>query len=78
MQVLLARRSLGLAPIYAALLLLVAASLLGFLVASWHSAAASYSCGTSSGEASLTRHPFDAGQEVVPDARKAPPGGTWM
>jgi len=77
-QVLLARRSTGLAPIYAALLVLVFASLLLFAVAYWHSGPAPQSGSPRASEAGAIRQPINAEPGILRDARRPPSRGTWM
>jgi hypothetical protein len=70
-------RAASLAPIYVALLLLFAVSLLGFLIAFWPEDTANAASRRSGGEATPAGRAFEGGMRVTPDASKPPSRRVW-
>ena len=70
-------RDSGLAPIYAALLLLVVLGLVGLIVASWPQRAHSASPPTQ-GDVAPAGRPFEGGLRLPKEARQQSGRGTWM
>jgi hypothetical protein len=70
-------RDSGLAPIYAALLLLVVLGLIGLIIASWPQRAHSASP-PAQGDVAPASRPFDGGLRLPKEARQQSGRGTWM
>ena len=71
------RREATLAPIYAALSLLVFVSCIGIAVALWREPSAP-AAKPAQGRAPAASNPFEGGLRRPPDAPKSPKRSTWM
>jgi hypothetical protein len=72
------QRSMGLAPIYAAMIMLLSAGVLGLALAFWRPHPALASCQPQAEERAATSQSADKGSDTPGGAHKLPPRGTWM